>query len=123
MAANSDESESSWCDDRDVTHETQAKVSRKHTPGKVLTKKNFPCFLVSLTSKKFLMILDLQHVIRRPCWFKKQNDSCKTASILLKTVYLKNILFLVKELKRGFSQRRGTLQRCEKDLLGLPLDY
>lgn len=26
VAANSDESESSWCDDRDVTHETQAKI-------------------------------------------------------------------------------------------------
>ena len=53
MAANSDESESSWCDDRDVTHETQAKVSRKYTTdNKSLTRKNIPLFLVSLTSKE-----------------------------------------------------------------------
>ena len=69
------------------------------------------------------MVFDLQPRNKTTMLVQKTNFSCKTASILLKTVYSKNILFLVKELKRAFSQRRGTLQRCEKDLLGLLLDY
>ena len=86
MAANSDESESSWCDDRDVTHETQAKVSRKHTPDNVLREKisrdswyvsgvkNFPRCLICNPHNEATM------------WFKNQNVNCKPPSILWKTV-------------------------------------